>query len=183
MKYRAIYQDKINNPGIQEVVSVYENDSNVITTTGQNFMVDELEVLIDKLSYLGVDISFFWKNNISSRKTPSNLSVEIDITNHPNDPLTRRKVFVDKLSIDQTKKILFLICIVRHFDSDGNHDIVNYDDEFVALPADNNTIVNYMGEFDYFVDLINNQGANIFDIQIQNITSLDSQGRFNNIYS
>ena len=173
--YRTVYDS-------EKVLTSAANDSNTVTTSNEQFIIDTIENTMDRLALQGIDISYFWKTGLASRKVPSDLSTEVDITNHPDDDSITRKVFVDKLSIDQTKKVLYLICIVRHFDEYGDHITAPYDDQFVSLPADNNEMINYMGEFDYFVDLINNQGANLFTVQTQNITSLDSEGRFNDIY-
>lgn len=180
MKYRAIYQEKTNQAGFYEVVSAFENDSNVITTTGQKFMVDELEDLVWKLSSNGVDISFMWKNGMIPRIVP--FRNEIQISPCPLDGAITRKSFVHETNTRYSSKQTHFNVVVRHFDRNGDHIIDPYDDILVNRILDNNEIVNIdghdWGEWDYMYHLVVNDIATQISLEDQRITIMDQNGVF-----
>lgn len=187
MKYRAVYQPKSNSDEL-EVVSVYPNDSNVITTTGQRFMVDDLKKLIRKLRSDGVDVSYFWKNGITAPIEPSNPSdIEVDISNHPQYPQVKRKAFVLNLgfSLEGGDEDITFTVLVRHF---YNGTVINgrVNEIFPNLP---NAIQNLdLSFYDIpYVDRIENDAIVIntiksdtplLDLMTLRITQLDNNNRF-----
>jgi len=180
MKYRAVYQPKLSEPEALEVVSVYENDSNVITTTGQKFLVDDLDDLLDKLASLGVDVSFFWKNAITSRINP--VRPEIDISNHPLDNNITRKAFVWRTNSDYTNKRTVFCVIIRHFIS-GVHDTATYDDAFVTALLDNNETVddgqgNQVPEYDFLFSIVDSKAFSLFELENARISIMDGNDLF-----
>lgn len=179
MKYRAVYQQKNNNPELLEVVSAFPNDSNVVTTTGQKFMVDELEDLVWNLSSNGVDISFMWENNIIPRILP--FRSEILISDCPLNPEITRKAFVHETNTRYSSKQTQFVVIVRHF-INGVHDTSEYDDIFVTRILDNTEEIdvdgNFIGEWDYMYDLVLNGTATIQYLEDQRILIMDEKDRF-----
>ena len=73
------------------------------------------------------------------------------------------------------KKFRFSI-VVRHFDDQGNY-LTGTPDEFVSTEVDNSIQIDGVGEYDYFVAALN-AGANLFDLQNQRISIMDSNGWF-----
>lgn len=188
MKYRAVYQSKLDKPTFNEVVSAYENDSNVITTTGQKFMVDEIDDLIWKLSSNGVDFSLMWVEEIASRITPNRQ--EIDISDHPTIPDLKRKVSVYGTNADYTNSRFRYNTLLRHFDDQGNHvvDIVNeVDDVFVSRIVDNSIMVDdgqggQIGEYNYFFQILESGLYTLIQLENARIPIMDANGIFNDIY-
>ncbi len=177
MEYRVIYN-------LNKIIDCVQNEQATETVTkftNYRWIIDTLENSFNRLSSWGVDVSYFWKNDFIDRIVPSDITPEIDISDFPSDPTIKRKVFVYGMSIDQIKKQFRLNIVVRHFDVNGNHVTDVYDDGFYSSLATNGKLVGGVGEFDYFVGLIN-QGANMFQLQAANIPIIDSNGGFNNIY-
>jgi hypothetical protein len=175
MEYRTVYTD-------QKVLTTVVNDSDTVTSSLSKFIIDTIPQTIARLAAWGVDISYFWKNDLSDRLLPSTVSPEIAISDHPTLQEVKRKAFVWGMSIDQVKKEFRLNLIIRHFDAEGNYTPEIVDDAFYSSLANNDKIIAPgVGEFDYFVILIN-QGANMFTLQETNIPILDGNGRFNNLY-
>ena len=183
MKYRAVYQPKTNQSSL-EVVAAYENDSNVITTTGQTFLVDEVDSLIWKLSSTGVDFSFMWKNGIIGRVQP--VRPEIDISDHPNVADVKRKVSVYGTNPDYNNERFRFNVLVRHFDSQGTHLVgQDIDDVFVSRIVDNSQDVDdgqggQIGEYDFFYQAI--QTIPLPTLEDGRIPIMDANGIFNDIY-
>jgi len=176
MEYRTVYTDK-------KVIESVPNDNFTVTGSLQKFMIDTIPETIIRLAGWGINVSFLWKNGLADRLLPSAVSPEVAISAHPLNAEISRKVFVHSLTVDQANSQFRLNVIVRHFDEDGNHLIDgDYDDELASILIDNSKLVEGIGEFDYFVSLVN-QGANLFQLQPIHIGIMDSNGRFNDIYN
>lgn len=182
MKYRAVYQE--DETGFK-VVTAYENDSNVITTTGQKFMVDDLEDLMWKLSSNGVDISYFWKEGLSSRIIP--FREEIDISNCPLDDSVTRTAFVHETNTRYSSKETHFNVVVRHF-KEGVYcnplidPSFTYDDIMINRILDNTTKVDVdgedIGEWDYLFHLVDTAAYTQPFLENRRIVLLDERGSF-----
>lgn len=187
MKYRAVFQPKNKRPNRNEVVSIYPNDSNVITTTGQKFMVDDLESLLWKLSANGVDISMFWVQGIVDRIEP--FRTEIDISACPLDASVNRKVFVHETNTRYSTQQTYFNLVVRHYQNGvyKNPSLdpsFEFDDIFVNCVLDNTETVEdsqgvLQGEWDYMWYLVRNGIETQPYLEDAQIAVLDSNGVFN----
>ena len=176
MKIRAVYQPTHDNPARKEVVSAMANDTNVITTTGQEIIVGEIAEVVDMLSGKGVDFSFLWKNDLIPRLEPINGQINIDAC--PLDSNYTRKVFVSNYNVKQNQKGFWFNLIVRHF-LENVHSFDPYDDIFVTTWVDNTTQIDGIPEYNYFIDLLRNDNLlGIEEIQAIRIPVMQQNGRF-----
>ena len=182
MKYRAVYQLK-QNGNTYEVVSVYPNDSNVVTTTGQKFLVDDLDMLVWRLMSTGVDISYFWKNDLINRPIPT--TTEIPISSYDG---IDRKAFVHSLNVDYSNTRFRYNTVVRHFDENGDHITdENYDDVFVSRIVDNSQTVddgqgNQVPEYSFFFAIMQSGAYTLSELQDMRISIMDFNGVYDGIY-
>ncbi len=184
MRIRAIYQPKANDLTKMEVVSAYPNDTNVVTTTGQEFAVGEGLRLAKTLSAEGIDFSLLWKNEFIDRISPNGTEIEIDAC--PLDNQYTRKVFPFAIPVDLNGNSFYFNVIVRHF-INGHHSTDPYDDIFVTTLVDNSrTIIGApqgyegMGEYEAFKKMLrDNNGLGIEEIADIRIPFMQSNGRFN----
>lgn len=175
MEFRTVYNS-------QKVIECVEHTEQNVTGSTSKFIIDTIENTIIRLAAWGVNVSFFWKNNLAPRFEATSVSPLIDISNHPLNSEITRKVIVHSLTINQAEESFRMNCIVKHFDAEGNHITdQNYDDELSTILIDNSKLVDGVGEFDWFVGAIN-QGANLFQLQPAHIAIMDGNNRFDDIY-
>ena len=166
MKHRIIYDQN-------KVIAAVEHSGNTVTSSNENFIIDDPVNAINFLSNAGVDFSYLWKEGLVDRIVPTE---EIAISDHPNDAGIARKVFVHSMPINQIDKFFWVNLIVRHFNSEDIH-LNAPDDQMVTIKTDNSEQIEGVGEYDYYKNLIEN-GASIFDLQAAQIPIMDNLGRF-----
>lgn len=180
IKYRAVFQPKNGSEINMEVVSIYENDSNVVTTTGQKFLVNTITNLMRSLASDGVDISMFWRDGFADNPIPQN--TEIEISDHPEDSNVKRKASVYSIAPFYTEKEFRYNLLIRHFDAEGNHITdQTYNDEFVSRIVDNSIAVpdgqgGEIGEYDFFYNLLESGSFTLIQLQDMRISIMDEEG-------
>lgn len=172
MEYRTTYND-------QRVIVSVPNDANSITHSNDKFIIDTITDTILKLASLGVDVSYFWQEDLAGRFEP--YDTEVPISNHPINDSYERKAFVQSLSVDYSRKQFVFNVVVRHF-KDGNYDNTVHDDVFVSTLIDNNTLENDTPAFDFFYGVIKSGQYSLPQLQDLRIGVMDQNGRFQNIY-
>lgn len=175
MNYRTVFNDK-------EVLTSIVNDNNTVTSSNEKFIIDTISNTILRLSSLGVDVSYFWKNKLIDRFEPSD--TQIDISDHPTDGVYKRKAFVQSLSIDYSsngKQFVFNV-VVRHF-LNGIYDNSEHDDVFVTSHISNDKLENGTPAFDFFYGVIKSGAYTLPALQDMRITHMDQvENRFDTIY-
>ncbi len=172
MEYRTIYID-------DRVIESVINDSNSITHSNEKFIIDTIPNTITLLSSNGVNISYFWKNGLTPRKTENGYPL-IDISNHPVDDNVKRKVMVDSFFVDYDNHILQFNLVIKHY-INGEYSYDPYNDEWKGSEITNLTEIEGTPEFDYFYNLLNT-GIPLGPLQAVHVGLMDNESKFNDIY-
>lgn len=168
MEHRIVHRDN-------KVIECVEHTDLNVTGSTAKFVIDELPDAIEQLTGKGIDISLLWKQGFINRIEPQN--EEIAISDHPTAAGIKRKVFVHSMPINQNDKSFHINLIVRHFDAEGNHIPDQHEDVWFSDFVDNSTLVEGVGEYDYFKGLVDND-ISIFYLQTAHIPQFDANGRF-----
>ena len=178
MKYRAVYKNAEHGaPAPFELIYLAPNESNVITETGQKFLVDELDTLIWQLSGMGVDVSKAWRERAIDRFDNDDL---VDISSLVEEGVSRKACPLS-VSIDYPSRRFRYNIIVKHYIS-GAYDNVFKDDVFVSRIVDNSADIEGVPEFDYFYNMLESKAIGMLELQRARIQVMDANGIFDNIY-
>lgn len=177
MKFRAVHNGT-------SIITVVEHTINTVTSTPDenNFMIETMPNLIRSLAADGIDISYFWKNDLSERIYP--IGEEVAISDHPLDSNIKRKLFIHSMPVLQNENNFLLNIIIRHFTTEEvegetieTHVTAPYDDTWFSTLVDDSELAGEVGEFTYFKSLVD-QGMSIFALQLAQIPQMDAVGRF-----